>query len=227
MVTPAVRWVLYACRTPYAAEVAEVIWRRGHTIAVLVDNHPAGDLPSGLGPVVTPAEIDAELVTWPVAIPLLTPGHRRTVEQEARSRGFTQFPPLVDPTSVIARSSHLGEGTVINGQAMVAATSTLGRFVHVNRSASVGHDADIADFATLGPGCVLAGHVTLGPGAFVGAGAVLAPKVTIGANAVVGAGAVVVKDVAAGEVVVGNPATVLRSGPGYGGVGVPLDADNS
>jgi UDP-2-acetamido-3-amino-2,3-dideoxy-glucuronate N-acetyltransferase len=47
-------------------------------------------------------------------------------------------------------------------------------------------------------------------GASIGANATLLPGITIGARAMVGAGAVVVKSVAAGEVVVGNPARVIR-----------------
>jgi sugar O-acyltransferase (sialic acid O-acetyltransferase NeuD family) len=217
-------WLIFAHRTPYAAEVAEIIWRCGQEVRVLVDNLDDGPLPSELGTVVAPDDLDADLVGLATVIPQLTPGHRRTIEHQARELGITRFPVLVDPTAVVARRSTLGEGTVVNAAAVVGATSTLGRFVHVNRSASVGHDAVIADYATIGPACALAGHVTLGPGAFVGAGAVLAPKVTIGANAVVGAGAVVVRDVPAGAVVVGNPATILRQGDaGYGGVSVPVE----
>jgi acetyltransferase-like isoleucine patch superfamily enzyme len=56
----------------------------------------------------------------------------------------------------------------------------------------------------------LAGDCRIGAGAFVGAGAVVAPRVSVGEGAVVGAGAVVIRDVGPGEVVVGNPARLLR-----------------
>ena len=49
--------------------------------------------------------------------------------------------------------------------------------------------------------------------AAIGSGAVILPGLTIGENAVIGAGAVVTKDVPPGMVVVGNPATVLKSAP--------------
>ena len=55
----------------------------------------------------------------------------------------------------------------------------------------------------------------------IGANATMLPGVEIGAGALVGAGAVVVHDVPAGQVVVGNPARVvkavadLRCEPGY------------
>jgi acetyltransferase-like isoleucine patch superfamily enzyme len=46
--------------------------------------------------------------------------------------------------------------------------------------------------------------------ASIGANATLLPGITIGSRAMVGAGAVVVKSVGPGEVVVGNPARVIR-----------------
>jgi sugar O-acyltransferase (sialic acid O-acetyltransferase NeuD family) len=225
-------WVLYACRTPYAAEVAETVWRRGETVALLVDNLASPGAAAGTGeedltvpigaPVLRPDELDAAQRELPVAIPLITPGHRFAVEAEARALGFGQFPALLDPSAVLARTATIGEGSTVNAAAIVAALARVGRFASVNRGASIGHHSEIEDFATLGPGCVLAGHVRVGRGAFLGAGAVCAPKVAVGPNAIVGAGAVVIADVPAGSVVVGNPARAIReSGPGYGDVSVP------
>ena len=202
-------WIVFACRTSFTAEIVEIVERRGESIALLVDN--LGDEP-------------IPRLDGPVVVPLTTPGYRYTAATEARERGATSFPPLVDPTSVVARSALIGDGSVVNAGAIVAANARIGEFVHVNRSASVGHDAGLGDYVTLGPGCVLAGGVTAATGAFVGVGAVCAPNVAIGANAVVGAGAVVVRDVPADTTVIGNPARVLRSGAGgYAGARVPCD----
>lgn len=215
------RWLVYACRTDYTADVVEIIARRGDAVAALIDNlgQPRSvDDPEMIGADALPTE----LLLLPVVIPLITPGHRHHVLGEARTRGLARFPSLVDPTSVVGSSARVGEGSVINAAAVIAGEVQVGRFVHVNRSASVGHHSVLDDFSTLGPGCVLAGRVRVGSGAFIGAGAVCAPKVSIGPNAVVGAGAVVVKDVPAGAVVVGNPAQIIRQGDvGYGGVSVP------
>jgi sugar O-acyltransferase (sialic acid O-acetyltransferase NeuD family) len=222
--TPA--WLLYACRTPYALEVAEVIWRRGEEVALLVDNMAGsdGEEPGAeIGaPVVRPGELSPEQRRLSAAVPLITPGHRFAVEAEARALGLASFPALVDPTATVARTATLGEGSVVNAGAVLGAATGAGRFVHVNRSASVGHHNRIDDYATLGPGCLLAGNVRVGRGAFVGAGAVCGPGVAIGPNSVVGAGAVDVADVPPRAVVVGNPAKVLREGGGgYGGAAVP------
>jgi sugar O-acyltransferase (sialic acid O-acetyltransferase NeuD family) len=218
------RWTLYACRTPYAAEVAEIIWRCGDRIAALVDNIPSGGLlASSLGTVITPDQVNDEVRATAVVIPLLTPGHRHALHGEALGLGLRDFPALVDPTAVVARTARIAEGSVVNAGAVVGAGASLGRFVHCNRSASLGHDVVIDDFATLGPGAVLAGHVVVGRGAFIGAGVTCAPKVTIGANSVIGVGAVVARDVPAGGVVSGNPGKLIRQGPtGYAGVAVPL-----
>jgi sugar O-acyltransferase (sialic acid O-acetyltransferase NeuD family) len=221
-------WVIYACRTAFAIEVAEVIWRRGEQVALLVDNLEAGGSQSPPeaaeieAPVLRPDRLSAAQRELSAVVPLITPGHRFAVEAEARGSGLTSFPALVDPTAVVARTASIGEGSVVNADAVVAAATPVGRFVHVNRSASIGHHNVIEDYATLGPGCLLAGEVRVGRGAFVGAGAVCAPQVEVGPDAIVGAGATVVRDVPAEAVVVGNPATVIREGGGgYGGVIVP------
>ncbi|MGN6814984.1 MAG: hypothetical protein ACTHK3_02725, partial [Solirubrobacterales bacterium] len=94
-------WVIFACRTPYALEVAETIWRRGEEVAALVDNLPPGEGAAEGGdqetigaPVLTPAELLPEHFDLPVAIPLITPGHRFAVAAEARALGFRSFPAL-------------------------------------------------------------------------------------------------------------------------------------
>jgi len=179
-------WIIYACRTSFAVEVAEAIWRRGEEVALLVDNLEAGDgepaaaedPPAEIdAPVVRPAELSSEQRDLSAVVPLITPGHRVAVEAEARALGLESFPALVDPTATVARTATVGEGSVLNGAAVIGGATTLGRFVHVNRSASVGHHNVIEDYATLGPGCLLAGSVRIGRGAFVGAGAVCAARV--------------------------------------------------
>lgn len=52
--------------------------------------------------------------------------------------------------------------------------------------------------------------VVVGRGVWIGWGALLLNGIHIGDGAVVGAGSVVTRDVAAGEIVVGNPARVVR-----------------
>ena len=211
-------WCVFACRTTYTGEILEIIARCGGRAAVLVDNLPDGA--SGNAQPSAPLRLDqlSDMhFNLSVVIPLTTPGYRHIAAGQARSLGFGDFPSLIDPTSVIARSAIIGEGCVVNAMSILGASTRLGRFVLINRSASVGHDVEIADYATLGPGCVVSGSVTIGRGAYISAGATLAPKVRIGANAVVGAGAVVLRDVPERAVVLGNPARVASGHTGgYG-----------
>ena len=202
------RWLICACRTAYTAEVAEIVWRSGGEVAALVDNLRDGRFASPIAPVVALDDL-GDLRTLDAVIPLLTPGYRHAVAAELMAAGVRQFPALVDPTSVVARTARIGTGSVVNAGVVVGANTTLGEFVHV-------------DYVSIGPGAVLAGSVTVRTGAFLGAGVTCAPERTIGANAVVGAGAVVLHDVPAGSVVVGNPAKVLRMpGTGYRDASVP------
>ena len=181
-------WSVYACRTPFLGEIAEIVRRRCETIGVLVDNLPYPEL-SRYGLVISPDSMTCMQLRMPAIIALTTPAHRQLVVAQARGRGVTWFPPLVDPTAVVAATALLAEGCVVNGLAMIGADSRLGCFVHVNRTASIGHDALIEDYATIGPGVVLAGFVRVGRGAFIGAGAQVAPNLRIGDNAVVAVGA--------------------------------------
>jgi sugar O-acyltransferase (sialic acid O-acetyltransferase NeuD family) len=216
-------WLIFGSRTDIAPDIAEIVWRRGEVLALLVDNLP-GPAPADWTdvPTVSPDALDDAGRGLSAAIAQTTPGIRYALVAQARSVGITRFPVLDDPSAVVASTARLGQGTVVGAGAVVAAMSRVGEFAMVNRSASVGHHADVGDYACLGPGTVLAGRVTIGRGAFVGAGAVCAPRVRVGSNATVGAGAVVIADVPDGAVVVGNPARVIREGqPGYQGYPVP------
>ena len=218
------RFVLYAVSSPYAAEAVETAARLGWEIAACVRNLPDTQVPSEVSEIVEADDLSPALLALPFAVPLITPGHRRSAIADARLRGFQEIASLVDPTAVVARSATFA----------AAPTSTRGRSsppgvragfsCAINRGASIGHHCEIADYVTIGPGVITGGGCRFGSGAFLGTGAVIAPEVAVAANAVIGAGAVVVHDVPEGAVVVGNPGRVLRYGEGYGGVGVPATA---
>jgi sugar O-acyltransferase (sialic acid O-acetyltransferase NeuD family) len=146
----------------------------------------------------------------PFTLGLASADHRGPAARAARQAGFTEPVALVDPTAVVPSTADLGHGVYVNAGAVLGSHVALGCHAHVNRAATIGHDASLGFAASVGPGAVLAGHVELEAGAFVGAGATVLPGVRVGARAVVGAGAVVTKDVAAYDVVLGNPARVLR-----------------
>lgn len=141
------------------------------------------------------------------------PARRRELHDLAVSEGFRLASALVDPHSVSASSSRIGDGSYLNACSVVGGASIIGTCVVVNRAASVGHHCGLSDFSSIGPGATLAGNVRVGKGAVIAAGAVIQPDVRIGDDAVVSAGSVVRRDVATDSVVVGNPARALRLKP--------------
>jgi sugar O-acyltransferase (sialic acid O-acetyltransferase NeuD family) len=216
-----VEYVVYGVGSSYVYEVYETLRRLQWTVRGYVANIEGGLRPHELTPLVDADDMPSAWTSAGVVFALITPGHRQNIEREARARGFTSFPVVTDPTTVVASSVEAGEGTVINAAGVVAANTTLGRFTLLNRSVSVGHDVVLDDYASLGPACVLCGGVRVGRGTFVGAGAILNPEVSIGSNSIVGSGAVVTRDVPDNVIVTGNPARVSRDGiEGYNGLPV-------
>jgi sugar O-acyltransferase (sialic acid O-acetyltransferase NeuD family) len=216
-----VECVLYGVGSPFVEDVLESLSRLGWTARGGVANIETGFRPARFAPIVGRDEIPSDWLALPVVLPLVTPGHRWSLEHEVLELGFRSFASVVDPTAVLASTMTIGEGALVVAGAVFGAETTIGRLALVNRAAVVGHHVTISDYATLSPGCVLCGSVTVGRGAFVGAGTIVNPKVSIGANAFVGSGSVVRRDVPARTLVVGNPAAVVREGiAGYNDVSV-------
>ena len=198
-------FVIFAAGGPLTADVEETIARLGVHLSALVRNRP--------GPcrVLTPELlVDAEqLSDWHRSgrflCALFTPTNRRVAVAEAKALGLRPAGALIDPTSVVAASTHLGPGSYVNAGCVMGAAGTFGNFVIVNRAASLGHHASVGDFASIGPGVVITGEVSIGSSAIIGAGAVIAPGVTIGDAATIAPGTVVRRDVPVGALASGNP----------------------
>ncbi len=212
---------LVGVESRYIFDVLAILSRCGITVTGCVrsafDEEVAGPLPR----LCSTDRLDPELSGGAFLVPLLTPGRRKRVVDEAEGIGLTPYCAVQDPTSVIADSTKLGDGSLINALVVIGANGSLGRHVAINRGASLGHDCRLDDYTSIGPGATLCGGCVLAPGALVGAAAVIGPKVCIGRNAVVGAGAVVMHDIEPGVMVVGNPARILRENiEGYRDIGV-------
>jgi len=185
-----------------------------------VQNVKSDYRPAQLDLIVSPDGIPAEWLELPAVLPLVTPGHRASLERDARANGFTAFATVIDPTAKVSSTATIGEGTVVTMAATISAAATLGRGACLNTGSIVGHHASLADYAATGPGAILCGYASLDRGAFVGAGAIVNPKVAIGANAVVASGSVVRRDVPEHTLVAGNPAVEIRETAGCNDVSV-------
>jgi sugar O-acyltransferase (sialic acid O-acetyltransferase NeuD family) len=197
---------VFAVATPYAWDVVESALRRGRDVRC-VDNYGGAD--SRLPGLVTLDDLGDD-GRGPFTLGLASADHRAPAALAAKRAAFDEPEALLDPTSVVPRTASVSHGAYVNAGAVLGSHVSLGCHAHVNRAATIGHDSSIGFAASVGPGAVLAGHVEMGSAAFVGSGATVLPGVRVGRRAIVGAGSVVTKDVADHDVVVGNPARVLR-----------------
>ena len=125
---------------------------------------------------------------------------------------------------------------VIGDRSVVAGGAILRGTIEIGPDCSVNAYAHLAGKITIGRGVRIAGHVSIygfnhgtartdimimeqpltaegvviGDGTWIGAGAIVVDGVKVGANCVVGAGAVVIKEIPDFQIVVGNPARILR-----------------
>ena len=139
---------------------------------------------------------------------------REKLVNRCAENGF-EFVSIVDATHIRFENVTVGEGAIFCANTMVTGDAEIGRHFHCNIYSYVAHDCRIGDFVTFAPRVSCNGRVEIDDFAYIGTGAVLkqgahGKPLRIGRGAVVGMGAVVLKDVGDGEVVVGNPAKVIR-----------------
>jgi len=213
--------ILYGVGSPFVENVIEAMRRLDWTIVGGVENVESDYRPAELNPIVSAEAIPAEWLRLPAVLPLVTPGHRWTLERDAVAHGFATFASVIDPTAHVASNARIGDGTVVVTAVSIGSGVTLGRSVCLNSGTIVGHHSTLGDYAATGPGAILCGYVSVGRGAFIGAGAIVNPRVSIGANALVASGSVVRRDVPEHTLVAGNPAIAVTETAGYNDVSVP------
>jgi sugar O-acyltransferase (sialic acid O-acetyltransferase NeuD family) len=213
--------ILYGVGSPFVENVIEAMRRLDWTIVGGVENVESDYRPAELSPIVSAEAIPAEWLRLPAVLPLVTPGHRWTLERDAVAHGFATFASVIDPTAHVASNATIGDGTVVVTAVSIGSGVTLGRSVCLNSGTIVGHHSTLGDYAATGPGAILCGYVSVGRGAFIGAGAIVNPRVSIGANALVASGSVVRRDVPEHTLVAGNPAIAVTKTAGYNDVSVP------
>lgn len=152
-----------------------------------------------------------------VSVAVAEPDIRRMLVDRCMGEGL-QFATIQDTTHTQFDNVSIGEGAILCANTVLTSDVQIGSHFHGNIYSYVAHDCRIGDFVTFAPRVCCNGHVVIGDGAYIGTGAILkqgaqSKPLTIGSGAVIGMGAVVLKDVADGEVVVGNPAKVLRKKP--------------
>jgi sugar O-acyltransferase (sialic acid O-acetyltransferase NeuD family) len=122
-----------------------------------------------------------------------------------------EFPNLIHPSSIIDQKEvELGEGNIINANAVFTTEIKIGSFNYFNRCCSVSHDVKIGDFCFIHAGVHLSGESDIGSRVWFGVNSTIIQVLKIGDDSIIGAGAVILKDVKPKAVMVGNPAKLLK-----------------
>ncbi len=124
----------------------------------------------------------------------------------------------IEPGAIIRDHVTIGDHAVIMMGAIINIGASVGEKTMIDMGAILGARAQIGANSHVGAGAVIAGvleppsksPVIVGDNVLIGANAVILEGVSIGNGAVIGAGSIVTRDVQANEVVVGNPAHVIK-----------------
>lgn len=110
------------------------------------------------------------------------------------------FPNIIHPSVIIAKSAHLGKGNVIYPQTVIGPNCSIGNFNLVTSYSFISHNCSIGDYNFLST-AGLAGNVTIGHCNFFGIRSTVIPWVTIGNNNTIQAGLIIDKNVINNETV--------------------------
>lgn len=211
------KYAIYSCEG-FAREVIPSLRRQAGESADIVfvddDSSKAGTVVHGCEVITFEQLCDDAHSDRRVSIAVADPQVRRKLAERCEAEGF-DWVSIVDTTHVGFDNVSVGEGAIFCANTMVTGDAEIGTHFHCNIYSYVAHDCRIGDFVTFAPRVSCNGRVEIDDYAYIGTGAILKQgsherPLRIGKGAVVGMGAVVLKDVNDGEVVVGNPATVIR-----------------
>lgn len=120
------------------------------------------------------------------------------------------FATLIDPLSIIGENVLIGSGSVICAGAILTVDISMGKHIIVNLNSTIGHDVCIKDYVTIAPNSSISGNILLNDLVEIGTNATLREKLVVDEGAIVGMGTVLTKNVAKNNVMIGNPAKLLK-----------------
>jgi sugar O-acyltransferase (sialic acid O-acetyltransferase NeuD family) len=211
------KYAIYSCEG-FGREVIPSLRRQasGDADIVFVDDDPQkiGTVVHGCDVIDFEQLCSADHRDRQVSIAVADTKVRKMLAERCTEAGF-EFVSIADATHTRFDNVTVGEGAIFCANTMVTGDATIGRHFHCNIYSYVAHDCRIGDFVTFAPRVNCNGRVEIDNFAYIGTGATLKQgahdkPLRIGRGAIVGMGAVVLKDVGDGEVVVGNPGSVIR-----------------
>jgi len=125
-----------------------------------------------------------------------SPAKRIALSQIVKKSGAT-LPVIVSPHAYVAKSSNIGEGTIIMHQAIVNSEARIGLNCIVNSNVLIEHETSIGDFCHISTGAIINGQTKIGNRCFIGSNATISNNVFIVDDAIISAGSIVLKDITA------------------------------
>ena len=117
---------------------------------------------------------------------------------------------IVSKYSYISNQKLIGKGIQMFPYSVAHHNAKIGDYCILNTGSILEHDCEIGNGVHIMPGAVIGGNTFLGDYVTIGMNATILPKIKIEEGAFIGAGAVVTKNVKKNQVVVGNPARLLK-----------------
>ena len=181
--------------------VADIAALNGYEDIVFLDNDSAIKTCAGydvLGPDTMTSELDGDV--------FIAVGNAETRKKLMERDTNRNFPVLIHPSAVIAKSAEVGAGSVAMAGAVINPGAQIGKGCIINTSSSVDHDCVVGDYVHISVGAHLSGTVVVGTGTWIGTGAIVSNNVNICEGCMIGAGAVVIKDIGEPGTYIGVPA---------------------
>jgi sugar O-acyltransferase (sialic acid O-acetyltransferase NeuD family) len=136
---------------------------------------------------------------------------RRTLVKMIQDERKMQPTNAIHKSSIMAASSSLGHGNLIDQGVKIGAGATLGNHGVLQPGVIIGPEATLGDFVQVGAGTIINSGSVIEDDVFIGSGVTIISGIIIGKGARVGAGSVVISPVKPGETVFGNPAQKISN----------------
>ena len=112
---------------------------------------------------------------------------RERIYKLVKEIGFC-LPVIADPSSVVAETAIIGEGTFIGKGAIVNAEASVGKMCIINTKALIEHECVVGDFSHVAVGATICGQVEIGKRAFIGSNATVIQCMNVTDNRIIPAG---------------------------------------
>ncbi|WP_180001672.1 acetyltransferase [Acinetobacter sp. YH12255] len=135
---------------------------------------------------------------------------RKKIIDKYFTNGEYNFTSIVDPSAIIGENVEISKGCVICAGSILTVDVKVGEHTIINLNSTIAHDVSIGDFVTVAPNASISGNVQIFSFVEIGTNSSIREKCIIGKSSIIGMGAVITKNINMNEVMVGNPAYLLK-----------------